>query len=342
MEFTDFKIIKEMEENEKDKEIKEIIELKEKYESFIYKNSKKGRMPRNSYNKKEIFNRKYFKVFQNDLNYNFKYMFTLDSIEEENEEDIISIDLKKKTLKKLLRNYNVVDEVKEIITSQGISTNIKKEYKKKKEEKTKTPPEEILRAYKFYSYIVEKYKEKNTENMENCYEKMVEEYNLGEWKGRKMSGNSKNSMISNKSKKEKQKEKEDKSKNNDFFNENESQKELEENKEEQKIEKKQNSLEEVIISLDEFKYKKISEINLTNEELSKIFNKFKADFGGKNESMKFEIEQVLKDINNSFTPNQVIYKRYCKYVRRKIIFPFLIYLIPFNCNYFPFHRFNLL
>jgi len=59
-----------------------------------------------------------------------------------------------------------------------------------------------------------------------------------------------------------------------------------------------------------------SELNFTNDQLVKLFKRFKSDLDGKNQSMKFEIEQILSDLNCQYSSYQVdiLYKRYNKYI----------------------------
>jgi hypothetical protein len=182
-----------------------------------------------SINKKSIMNKKYMQFIEKDLE-NVHFIQMLESIAEEDEEEFITINLQKKTIKKLLRNLKNENGMDRYLFSA-----IKCELKDRKSDEIN----QVLNPF-------------DNELFDNIFPKKQE--------------------------------------NNEMYK------------------------AEVIDDLKLMNLNK-SELNLTNDQLVKLFKRFKSDLDGKNQSMKFEIDQILDDLNNQFTlHNDSLYKRYNKYV----------------------------
>ena len=312
--------------------------LREKYKNL--KNSK-------SSDKKAILNKKYMKLFEKDLE-NVHFYTALNSIEEEeDEEEFITIDLQKKTLKKLLRNYNEEKETNLLseVNVDGIECDKKLDLKTKMngnneenlflcaiidliEGKNNTNNNK-----KSKSPLFDNENELNTNNKKNNSSKNVNNNdNMDNFKFYNMLKNYKNCSAKSTKSTSVNIECTKTSTKHNTVNTNKS----------VNISIPTNNLVDDDENLDDDSFETLelsdlkknslnsNEFDFTNDQLVRIFKRFKSDFGGKNESLKFEIEQILTELNTIYTSNDVIYKRYNKYVSLFSLLLFIFYLDSFN------------
>jgi len=304
----------------------------------ILKETDKNLKMTNSSDKKNILNKKYMKLFEKDLE-NLHFFMALNSNEKEDDQEFITIDLQKKTLKKLLRNYNEERETNLLCEvdadGDGIKCNKKLDFKTKFSGNSGNNNEENL--FLCAIDLIEGNKNKNNINNNKHSQVQLTENDTEINENNK---NSNSSFKNNNKENTKFKNKVNKFKN---YSGRKSTKSTSINIEYTKTSTKHNTINtnrkmsnnisnpnnlteenenfeddsgSETLNLSDLKQYSLNsnEFDFTNDQLVRLFTRFKSDFGGKNESLKFEIEQILNELNINYTSNDVIYKRYSKYV----------------------------
>lgn len=222
---------------------------------------KQNKQHLSSNNKKSKISKKYLQLIENDLE-NVHFIQMLDSIAEEDEEDFITINLQKKTIKKLLRNYNNKEEES---LGEVIYNSIKSAIKGNSNKKGRKLDLVISSAYQQLEDQTKA--EGNAADIINLIKKESQTTNT-------ISNNTNN--------------------NSDTVN---------------------NEDEDEDINLENLNK---SDLNFTNDQLVKLFKRFKSDLDGKHQSIKFEIDQIFNDLNTQFSYQiDEMYKKYNKYVSQK-------------------------